>query len=63
MPPQDKAVAGPNWTLLGIVAIVGIVALAGMMRPDRIGVDYDKGRFKGNLERHPLEARDALPTR
>jgi hypothetical protein len=42
----------PHWTLVAIIAIVAIVALAGMMRPDKIGVEYDKGQFKGGVERH-----------
>ncbi|HEX4607191.1 MAG TPA: hypothetical protein VH092_03215 [Urbifossiella sp.] len=47
-------------TLLGIIAIVGIVvgvvAIVGLMRPDKFGVEYEKGRIKGDLERYPSEA-------
>jgi hypothetical protein len=42
----------PNWTLIAIIALVAMVCVVAMMRPDKIGVEYDKGNFKGGVERH-----------
>jgi hypothetical protein len=45
--PQPSTHSSPNWTLIAIIAIVAIVAVVGMMRPDKIGVEYGKDNFKG----------------
>ena len=51
-PDPQPASHNTNWTLIAILAIVAMVAIAGMMRPNKIGVEYDKGKFKGGLERY-----------
>ncbi len=60
-PSPPLATGSVNWTLLGVLAIVAIVAVVGMVRPDKVGVEYEKGRVKGDIERYPLEAHTVPP--
>lgn len=56
--PPTGAVHHPNWTLLGVLAIVALVAIVGLVRPDKVGIEYDKGRVNGTAETHnPVERR------
>jgi len=43
------------------MAIVGVVAVVGMMNPTKGGVEYDNGRFKADFERHPTEDQATPP--